>query len=84
VGYDVRTMIRKTVYFRSQEDLDKFNALPNKAEWLHDHLSSSYIIGYTKPNVYVNKLEGDSISGSDTNPATLTDDPTYTEAEDIA
>lgn len=32
-------MIRKTVYFRTQEDLDKFNAIGNKAEWLHEHLS---------------------------------------------
>lgn len=31
-------MIKKTVYFRTQEDLDKFNAIKNKAEWLHDHL----------------------------------------------
>lgn len=37
--YDVYVMIRKTVYFRTQEDLDKFNALPNKAEWLHIKLS---------------------------------------------
>jgi hypothetical protein len=32
-------MLKKTVYFRDQEDLDKFNALPNKAEWLHEHLN---------------------------------------------
>ena len=31
-------MIQKTVYFRTQEDLDKFNAIKNKAEWLHEHL----------------------------------------------
>lgn len=32
-------MIKKTVYFRTQEDLDKFDAIKNKAEWLHEHLS---------------------------------------------
>lgn len=36
--YDVDIMLRKTVYFRDQDDLDKFNAIKNKAEWLHDHL----------------------------------------------
>lgn len=36
--YDV-LMIRKTIYFRTQEDLDKFNAISNKAEWLHNRLN---------------------------------------------
>lgn len=41
-------MIQKTVYFRTKEDLDLYNALPNKAEWLHEHLTMGV---YTiKPN----------------------------------
>lgn len=32
-------MIRKTVYFRTQDELDKFNAIGNKAEWLSFMLS---------------------------------------------
>lgn len=31
-------MIKKTVYFRTQIDLDAFNAIKNKTEWLHEHL----------------------------------------------
>lgn len=42
MGYTVY-MIQKTVYFRNQDDLDKFNALPNKAEWLHEHLNTPTI-----------------------------------------
>ena len=33
-------MIKKTVYFRTQEDLDKFNAIDNKAKWLHERLNN--------------------------------------------
>jgi hypothetical protein len=54
-------MLRKTVYFRTQEDLDKFNAIGNKAEWLHDKLNadfnpvmvidSSTIVMPTRPNI---------------------------------
>lgn len=40
-------LIQKTVYIR-EEDIDKWNALPNKAAWLHEHLNdSSY--GKIKP-----------------------------------
>lgn len=31
---------QKTVYFR-EEDLPKWEAVPNKAEWLHEHLNST-------------------------------------------
>lgn len=31
-------LIQKTVYFRTQQDLDAFNAIPNKTEWLHNQL----------------------------------------------
>ncbi len=31
-------MIQKTIYFRTQEDLDLFNEIDNKAGWLHEHL----------------------------------------------
>ena len=33
-------MIQKTVYFRTQEDLDSFNAISNKTEWLHQRLAN--------------------------------------------
>jgi len=38
--YNVHSMLKKTVYFRTQEDLDKFNALPNKAEWISERLNA--------------------------------------------
>jgi hypothetical protein len=34
-------MLKKTVYFRSQQDLDAFNAIKNKAEWLNEMLSKA-------------------------------------------
>lgn len=52
--YDSYIMIRKTVYFRTQEDLDKFNAIKNKAEWFHGILNDSWIMEALK---YVQRAE---------------------------
>lgn len=35
-------MIQKTVYFQTQEDANLFNALSNKAQWLHDKLNDRH------------------------------------------
>lgn len=40
-------MLKKTVYFRTQEDLDKFNAIKNKAEWLQTQLNPELGFGLT-------------------------------------
>lgn len=38
--YNVRMALKqKTVYFR-EEDLPKWEAISNKAEWLHEHLNT--------------------------------------------
>lgn len=44
-------MLQKTVYFRTQEDLDLFNALPNKTQWLHDRLNQDLSKKSLKPVV---------------------------------
>lgn len=52
-------MIKKTVYFRTQEDLDKFNAIPNKAQWLQDKLEDTpnMITQLPKPQVILDDTE---------------------------
>lgn len=44
-------MLQKTVYFRTQEDLDLFNALPNKTQWLHSKLHADGAKTSLKPVV---------------------------------
>jgi hypothetical protein len=36
-------MYQKTVYFQTQEDLNRFNAVSNKAQWLHNKLEEDFV-----------------------------------------
>jgi hypothetical protein len=36
-------MIQITAYLRDEEDLKKWKALPNKAEWLHNNLIAEQV-----------------------------------------
>lgn len=47
---------QKTVYFR-EEDLDKWEAIPNKAEWLHEMLNL--------PQIPIAKIEGYKVMSSE-------------------
>lgn len=79
-------MLKKTVYFRTQEDLDKFNALPNKAEWLHEQLALkdvSRAMRYGDKLIVVNGV--DPIKTYDaTTEAIFDEEPTYTNIEETA
>lgn len=71
-------MIKKTVYFRDQDDLDKFNAIKNKAKWLHERLNNTvyedqdYIVSGITP---VEKFE--NFVHSSEHFGTKPDEPTY-------
>lgn len=38
-------LIKITAYVRTDEDLAKWQALPNKTDWLHDALNATVIQG---------------------------------------
>lgn len=45
-------MIQRTVYLRDEDDLALWKAIPNKAEWLHEHLNppAFRMVGELRPN----------------------------------
>lgn len=48
-------MIRKTVYFRDEEDVKKWEAIENKAAWLHEHLNGE--LSTNNLNAQVKKVQ---------------------------
>jgi hypothetical protein len=78
-------MLKKTVYFRDQEDLNKFNAIANKAEWLHEHLKnvSTHDINW-KTEHPVCKICHATVVDISLGANCVPLEPTYTDPEDVA
>lgn len=58
IPYNVRMALKqKTVYFR-EEDLPKWEAISNKAEWLHEHLNQGSLT-YANMDEIFSKVQGD-------------------------
>lgn len=46
-------MIQFTGYFRNEEDLSKWRAIPNKTEWLHNALNPTIIDGGERQKEFI-------------------------------